>query len=387
MQQKDRLGFVQPFSLSSPGGGARILRALLQNAPYDILSIATHPSKPAKTARFSEVHLPSRPYFGRLERSRLARFLSELEAPIAPRFRQNLRNVIANEKLSALHGVVHSSNCLEAFQVANASKIPFFLSVHDDLAYIVQNQLNQKRILARLAEMWNESNACFVISEEMGEEYCDRYGRRPYVLASDGLEEIATQVTQPSPNQLRVYFMGLFHHSYIPNMKALLAGLHDFAANNPSCEVTLTCRCGDLPVFEIPNGIKLRVLPFASEDVVREEMKSADLLYQPLPFDVNHIGLAKFSLSTKMVSYLGSGILILFHGPSSSAASRLLEKNHAALCVDTLDAKQIAMAVASISRVDRYEYLVSSALALATSQFRLEDIRSRFWSTISESFR
>ena len=62
--------FVQPFSLGSAGGGARILRALIEQAPLAVQSICSSPEKPK--AWRDEVHLPSRPSWGRIEYSRLA---------------------------------------------------------------------------------------------------------------------------------------------------------------------------------------------------------------------------------------------------------------------------------------------------------------------------
>ncbi len=38
---------------------------------------------------------------------------------------------------------------------------------------------------------------------------------------------------------------------------------------------------------------------------------------------------ARYSLSTKMVTYAGSGVPILYHGPADSAAYELLNKNNA----------------------------------------------------------
>src|ERR1044071_1485274 len=70
--------FVQPFSLGSAGGGPRILRALLESAPFAWQSICTTPARPK--AWPNEIHLPSRPGWGRIEYSRFAR-IPNLTAP------------------------------------------------------------------------------------------------------------------------------------------------------------------------------------------------------------------------------------------------------------------------------------------------------------------
>ena len=60
-------------------------------------------------------------------------------------------------------------------------------------------------------------------------------------------------------------------------------------------------------------------------------MESADLLYMPMPFGEAHEKFARYSLSTKMVTYAGSGVPILYHGPATSAAFDLLKRNDAAI--------------------------------------------------------
>ena len=62
--------FVQPFSLGSPGGGPRILRALLERAPFAWHSVCATPERPG--AWPNETYLRSRPSWGRIERSRFA---------------------------------------------------------------------------------------------------------------------------------------------------------------------------------------------------------------------------------------------------------------------------------------------------------------------------
>lgn len=383
MKLQKVIGFIQPFGIASPGGGARILRAMIQDAPYEVLSITTQPEPPPKTAPVDEKHIPSRPYWGRIERTRLASSLAISERLFRGRFRRTIRESLSSLKLAGIHATAHSTDSLEIFSVAKDLGLPFFLSIHDDLAYIVGHHFQTDAILKRLAIMWSEADARFVISREMGEEYSSRYGRRSYEIVTDGLVDAAAMPNNLSPGQLRIYFMGLFHHSYAPNFAAFVEATNKFAIGHPNLKITITCRCGSLPDIKLPDRVELNVLPFASESVVAQDMRSADLLYQPLPFDEKHIGLTKFSLSTKMVSYLGTGIPILYHGPELAAAGRLLQRHSAAVCVNTLDVFSIEKSFDTI--LENYDSVATSALSLARSDFRLQDIRERFWSTITRA--
>ena len=70
------IAFIQPMGFHSTGGGARILRALIENESppiplENLLSIVTTLAPPPPTAVLPEVHLPLRPHFGRIESTRL----------------------------------------------------------------------------------------------------------------------------------------------------------------------------------------------------------------------------------------------------------------------------------------------------------------------------
>ncbi len=84
-----------------------------------------------------------------------------------------------------------------------------------------------------------------------------------------------------------------------------------------------------------------------------------------------------------MVTYIGSGLPILYHGPSSSAAFELLGKHRAAILMPTLAPEEIARLLTSADRSIRAE-ITCNALELARSSFMLADQTDRFWRTISE---
>jgi hypothetical protein len=172
--------------------------------------------------------------------------------------------------------------------------------------------------------------------------------------------------------------MGLIHMSYINNFETLLRSLGHFWAEHPSYDVSLTVRGGWFPPLALPKGIRVKVLPFESENPVLEDMQSADLLYLPLPFGASEASFVRYSLSTKMVTYLGSGIPILYHGPADAAAARLLADNGAAHCVVL---PSVAALRTFFSREPQMDTEVAAAaLRLAHSRFLLSDVLERFWS-------
>ncbi len=381
------IAFTHPFGLQSPTGGSRIMRALLQNAPNRFVSICTSPDAPPATDLGQEMHVPLRPDFGRIERTRFAGLADALAPLFARRFARRLEQSCRECRATALHSIAHGGmDFYSAFLVAKKLGIPFFLQVHDDFIFSARG-IRRDAVHAALRDAWRHADGRFVICQQLGEEYCRRYGDKVYLVITDGVERIAEAPRQRSGQDLQVYFMGLFHLDYEPNLLILLTALAQLQEEHRGGKISLVLRCGGVR----PRLIKsyehfVRILPFASEAEVQRDMKEADLLYLPLPFEKEYELFVRFSLSTKMVTYVASGIPILYHGPPDSAVHALLKANDAAL----LCAKAAPDVLAEMLRVyikdkDMGTYSAQNALELARRSFDLSEIRKKFWGAIDHS--
>jgi glycosyltransferase involved in cell wall biosynthesis len=375
--------FVQPFSLGSAGGGARILRALLERAPFAWQSICTSPSKPK--AWPNEIHLPSRPAWGRIEHSRFAAIPNVTAPFFGPIFRKRLKELCLRHGARAIHAVPHAGlDFAQAHAVARELALPFFISVHDDLAYTAASAGSPEERETAMRAAWLEASARFVISEALGREYCQRYGAQDYHVVTDGLSELTPPRAIAASSELRIYFMGLFHMAYERSLRALLDGLAIFERAHPAVTVRMTCRCEHIRAQVLDGAKAVTVLPFGNEAQVRVDMETADLLYLPIPFGEAHEKFARYSLSTKMVTYAGSGVPILYHGPAGSAAFDLLSRNNAAIFLTSLTPKEIAATLSGVTAQKRAE-VAANALALANREFMLADQSQKFWSALSDT--
>jgi glycosyltransferase involved in cell wall biosynthesis len=373
--------FVQPFSLGAAGGGSRILRALLEDAPTPWHSVYCSPkrSKPWP----NETHLPSRPFWGKIETSRLAALPKMTMSIFAPGFRRRLKQFCKQLKARAIHAVPHSGiDFSHAQAVADELSLPFFISLHDDLAYTAAHEVTPALRESAMRNAWLNASARFVISEALGREYSRRYGERDYQIVTDGLKESRPNVNKREPGVFRIYFMGLFHLAYEQNLRGLLDGIALFECERPDLRITVTCRCEYVRPHVFRGTDRLKVLPFASETQIERDLEHADLLYLPMPFGAEHENFARYSISTKMVTYVGSGVPILYHGPTTSAAFDLLNRHHAAIFVTSLDPAEIAQVLGQISN-EAPAAVAANALALARREFKLPDQTRKFWGTIS----
>jgi glycosyltransferase involved in cell wall biosynthesis len=381
LREQRKVLFIQPFSLGSAGGGgARILRALLERAPVNWHSVCCSPRRPKMGP--NETHLPSRPSWGKIETSRLSMLPKKTMSIFAPRFRRRLRNFCRRMNVRAIHTVPHSGiDFVQAQGIAHELGLPFFISLHDDLAYTAAAEVSAAVREAAIRNAWLNANARFVISEALGREYSRRYGTRNYQVVTDGLTEVRRYRNKREPRAWRIYFMGLFHLAYERNFRAFLEALNILEGQS-SITTSITCRCEFIRPHVWKDLKKVNVLPFANEWQIHCDLEKADLLYMPMPFGAEHENFARFSVSTKMVTYAGSGIPIVYHGPTTSAAFDLLQRHKAAICLSTLDPAEIAESLAQLTDAHCAE-VATNAGVLARREFMLDDQAHRFWGTIS----
>ncbi|HUE40992.1 MAG TPA: glycosyltransferase [Chthoniobacterales bacterium] len=386
----DAIVFTHPFGLQSPSGGSRIMRALLEQAPYPFISVATSPDNPPATNLGPELHVPLRPAFGRIERTRLAGLADSIAPLFAKRFARQLEAICRRTKTVAIHSIAHGGlDFYTGLVVARKLSVPYFLQVHDDFIFSARGVRSEATAHGALQHAWTEAAACFVVCRALGEEYSRRYGQRDYIVITDGVERVASSPRQRSTADLRIYFMGLFHLDYEPNLKVLLNALARLNEEKIAGKISITLRCGGLrPGFLAGYEKFVRVLPFASEAIVQSDMEQADLLYLPLPFETKYESFVRFSLSTKMVTYLGSGIPILYHGPGNSAVHKLLEAHNAALlCTRPASEDLLSMLRRYVSHPESGTDMARNALALARNDFMLDQIRTRFWNAVANALK
>jgi glycosyltransferase involved in cell wall biosynthesis len=380
--QHKMLAFIQPYSLEYAGGGSRILRSLLEASPYPYVSICCGPLAPNPVKFAQEIHIPVRPTIKRLEHSRFCKYLGGILPLTASQHKRKLSSYLRSIHATGIHAIPQGIDFGYAFDVAQELKIPYYLNVHDELTYNLPNFIELPQCLEYLEKVWKGSTKRFVISEKMGEEYCRRYGDREYLVITDGIKSIPKLSKSIIQNRFNVYFMGSIHISYEKNFTQLIHGLNQLKKLNPSLEISLIIR-GSIS-FPIPDtNLPIHLLGWGSQDEVMQDMENADFLYLPLPFGTEYDSFTRFSMSTKLVSYLGSALPILYHGPQYAAAATLLSEGQSAVVIDTLDPMKIAQTIL-IEQLNR-DQIVDSALRLAQEKFYLPEIQKKFWDSFSLS--
>lgn len=370
------------------GGGARILRRLTEGKDDQVRFVCTSPSRPEDLLE-NEAWIPIRPSFGRFDRSRFRRITDLFELPFRAWFRRRIRKFLHDVGADSVHVLPHhNSDSFVTAKVARDLGLSVSCSIHDDFRYVNRGHLRFRTFERELKEVWNASNYRFCIGEEIGKEYIKRYGRQDFEVITDGVDIVDIRSPCAVEKLLKPYFMGLFHIGYRDNLSSFLDCL-EIAREGDGVKIDpMRLRCGSLTGFNylVPDSYK--ILPFESQSVVAKDIEQSNLLYLPLPFGEAYEGFVKFSFSTKLISYLCSGKLIIYHGPRGSALANYLERKECAIMIYTCDASSIARQVLALLKdLSSIARLTANATQAARSDFDINQIRKRFWHSLSKNER
>jgi hypothetical protein len=360
----------QSFSLYSNGGGSRILRRMYKGREENVYSLAIEagyyqpvtgiiPEKivPAIPLRRPWMKWRSRDVFNWIRDNPL---------------RQYTTNRIRREASSIPCDVVHVMGC-GGWSTALCddplfSQKPLWISIHDHHRTTMCSEKDAR-------ELWNRADRRLMISNELGKDYQRLFGKKEYELITDGLllHEVSAVASKPQAPYI-IYFAGLLHIEYIPLFKALAYALDILSKKGLSFKLVLR---GTQQLSLLNNRFfEIEYLPMVLDDAeLKKDLDAATILYLPIKFVDPDFYM--YSLSTKMVGYLGASGSTLYHGPADSAACNLLRETQSAVCCNSLNPDEL---VASLLQLVEGNTGVSvNAKQLAHTMFNLTQIQDRFW--------
>ncbi|OOQ57070.1 glycosyltransferase family protein [Mucilaginibacter pedocola] len=360
----------QPFSLYSNGGGNRILRRLFKGHEADVASLLVeeNPLHPREGA-IHETIVYATPIVRKWARWKLRNFRTWLrhglyKVSTIKKVQQAARSIPYDVLHVVDHGPYSAALCTDEF----CGDKPLWVSFHDHFSTTYGLRENSE-------VLWKRANRRLVISEEIGEEYGRLFGKADYELITDGVA--AAEVSEPlatTTEPIAVYFAGLLHLEYIPLFKVLADALDILSKQGKQFKLIL--RATQYMPFLENRAFATDYRPMTLNDAeLKGELDSSAILYLPIKFTKPDFYL--YSLSTKMVGYLGGAGAILYHGPDDSAACNLLRKNQAAVSCGNLDAEKLSADILAL--LTNKQSISAQAKILAKAQFEMADIQSRFW--------
>ena len=359
---------IQPASLYQNGGMGRLLRRLYKGHEKDIIGLYINTNSSIKKGEINEISISAFPIHRPWMRWKFRDlFIWMRESLFCNLTKYKLKRTVSKTQFDVLHiinyGPFFGILCDEKLLINKQ----LWTSFHDH--FLLCSSYND------VQKLWNLSNRRLMISKELGEEYQRIFGFKEFELITDGVsQEEISMPKEINKNQINIYFSGLLHLDYYPLFKVLIEALDLLTVEGYSFKLII--RGTQKIKFLKPEKIEIDYrINFISDEEIKKELDMADILYLPIKFTKPNFYL--YSLSTKMISYLGAAGKILYHGPFNSAACNLLQENHAAISCVSLDVEEMVNKLKEIINADKK--LSINAKELAKSKFELESIQKTFW--------
>lgn len=360
----------QPYPLYIHGGGSRVLRRLYQGYEDQVISVAVWPSVgPPRTGAIKEIIIPLLPVERKWMRWHLRRIVWWLRMNVMlGATLKKVRQVVQTTPHDVLHIVNHGpfsgAFCHPSFRFEK----PLWVSFHDYFSTTGSSR-------AVTEQLWQKANRRLVISEELGAKYQQLFGAQNFEVITDGVT--AAEVSSPATivaSPAVIYFAGSMHIEYLPLVKALADTLDMLVADGLNCKFVLR----GVPPLEVLANRSFETeyrSNFLTDEAIKHELDTATILYLPMRLDDPDFYL--YSLSTKMISYLGGSGTILYHGPAASAACSLLQKSEAAVTCCSLATDDLRQAVKKLLLNENS--ISANAKILAKNRFLMSTIQKIFW--------
>lgn len=366
-----RILSLQPCSLYQNGGAGRLLRRLYQGRENQVISLYVQGSSytPPKN-KIKEICVREFPVQRSWMRWKLRSFFKYLrEVLFFPATKRKLKKVASEIPFDVLHVINHGIYSTVLCENNFLKDRKLWVSFHDHFSTTYSS-------FEDASLLWNKADRRFLISKELGEEYQRLFGVKKFELITDGVE--ISEISKPKElninNVVKIYFAGLLHLEYYPLFEVLADALDQMSNKGISFKLIMR-GTQKLNFLKNRNFIVDYRSDFVSDKEVKEELDDADILYLPIKFSISDFYL--YSLSTKMIGYLGSSGRILYHGPKDSAACKVLERNNAAISCVSLDVNDM---IDSLEKILKADVMVShNAKIMAKDNFILEDIQKLFW--------
>jgi hypothetical protein len=362
----------QPGSIYFNGGCGRVLRRLYMGREKDVISVGVNSFKSKiNKGPIEEKNIFLFPYSQKWLRWKLRDLnnytLKNVSVKIAQKRIDKIISAYDYDIMHIInHGVLSAYPCRDEY--IKGKKL--WVSFHDYYSES-DSTFNDAQ------KLWQHADRRLVISEELGLKYSKEFGEKEYEIITDGLNnnEIQRPKTTGNNGLLTIYFGGLLHYDYLPLFR-LLADVIEKIIETGNIKVNLVLR----GVKNVPflNNRRFTIEyrnNFVSDQEIAQELNEADILYLPIKF--TRPGFYLYSLSTKMIGYLGAPGKILYHGPEESAACKLLNESEAAICCTSLQMNDVVNAIGTLT--EDATAVSSNAKQLAGSNFRLESIQKKFW--------
>ncbi|HHZ08726.1 MAG TPA: hypothetical protein GX405_08110 [Rhizobiales bacterium] len=229
-----------------------------------------------------------------------------------------------------------------------------------------------------LAAAMRIAHRCATSSDNMAEEYLERYGQEPLVLPHGLSREVQRtgRHRRLGDGRLTIALLGALYAT--DAISAFVAALAAADWTIGGRRVSLICMTRELPPGSDPS-MPIEHIGWIGQDELVSTLDRADLAYVAYWFDGQYSDTVRLSFPSKITPMAAAGLPIFFHGPSHSSVVRFLRKHPMGVACTSLEASDILERLTDlVSSPGRYAAAAVAAETAFAMELSHDVFRERF---------
>lgn len=263
-----------------------------------------------------------------------------------------IKQVIAygkKNKVDCVWAVLQGKTMISAaLPIAKGIGVPLLTQVWDDPEWIFKSMnVAEKKVLLKIFNHTvEESSICATASEEMAINYRKKYKIRTVVFLGSLDQKMALLPGKydEKSKEIKIGFAGQMYAQ--DEWQALIKALDSVNWHINDKRVTIYLLGNLLILKKFQKNII--ALGYKTQKEVIKILGKTDILYLPYWFSSDYKIITKTSFPSKMATYLASGRLILFHGPTYATPTKFIRENKCGILCHSLKEKDIIRSIKSI---------------------------------------
>lgn len=303
------------------------------------------------------------------------------ELVLVKKIGKGIMDVITQKGIDRIWIILQGQTMIHvAKYIIDNTKIPVITQVWDHPKWWLEenkvNWLSTQRILRNYEYVIGHSQACGVASDNMGNEYHDKYSLKCRVIIPT-LKIAAKPITEnilASKHDIKIGMCGqLYAKDEWDSLVAALEGVN-WEINGKTVKIIYVG-------YSLNENINPNIINhgYKSQSDVLDIMGECDILYCPYIINEAKKHISIYSFPSKVVSYMAASRPILYHGPMYSSPAKLITNSNLGIACDSLEAKDIIGAITSILASESdYAQLQKNVADVYAREFTTKELQAKW---------
>jgi glycosyltransferase involved in cell wall biosynthesis len=280
-------------------------------------------------------------------------------------------------------------NIIFAKQLVEYLKIPNVIHIMDDWPSTISKKglfkhYWYKKIDSEFKQLLDAGNLHLSISEDMSNEYNNRYNKEFIAFHNPLDTEIWTPFSKKefslNTNHITILYSGRIGIGIEESLIEVASAVDLLNDKTINIKIHIQTSSDEPKILNKLQKFDCVIInPFVDYSELPKIFSCADILLLANDFNDQGSTYLKFSMPTKASEYMISGTPILVYAPGETAVSKFFSKNECGLCVTIQNSKELVKAIHFLIINEEYRRKISeNAISIAKELFDADKVRTKF---------